>query len=317
MSAAVPAGRRRVAIHPGFVKTATSTLQRHVFPHHPQIAFLGLPAPTDELEWAIRHLCQADSTSYEGERVARVLGAAAEAAAPERLVLVSYENFALHESKDKGLVAARLAELFPGARILFTIRRQEELVTSWYLTKLRVRIKRKAFIPFEEWYWSEGREAHRSILDDLRYTPIVEAYRRLFGAEVVRVVPFELLRREPAAFAHACAAALEVDPEPFARLLAGHRENASMSQAYLDFWRRFGHLLPRRLVRKWARRMPMHRGPSARIALSPAVRADIARRVADDNRRLAALCGLDLGALGYTLEAAIEPGQRSAPTGPT
>lgn len=306
MSQASASGGRRIALHPGFVKTATSTLQRHVFPHHPEIAFLGLPAPTAELEWAIRHLCQADSTHYERERVAALFAAAAEAAPADRLVLVSYENFALYESKDKGLVAERLAELFGGARVLFTIRRQEELVTSWYLTKLRTRIKRKAFVPFEEWYWWERREPHLSILDDLRYARTVEVYVRLFGREAVHLVPFELLRREPAGFARACALALGVDPAPFARLLEGRRENASMSQAYFDFWRRFGHLLPRRLVRNWARRMPMHAGPSARIVLPETVRADIARLVAEDNRRLAALSGLDLAALGYTLEAPAE-----------
>lgn len=314
MRPAVPAGARRVAVHPGFVKTATSTLQRHVFPRHPQIAFLGLPAPSPELEWAIRHLCQADSTLYEAERVAAVLRAAAEAAPADRLLLLSYENFALHESTDKGVVAERLAALLPAATILFTIRRQEELVTSWYLTKLRVRIKRKAFIPFEEWYWTERREPHLSILDDLRYARTVAVYRRLFGGERVKVVPFELLRREPAAFARACAEALGVDPEPFADRLAGRRENASMSQRYLDFWRRFGHLLPRRLVRKWARRMPMHDGPPARIALPEAIREDIARQVAADNRRLAELTGLDLAALGYTVSAPAPDGTVDAAT---
>ncbi len=301
MRAAIPPGTRRIAVHPGFVKTATSTLQRHVFPNHPEIAYLGLPGPTAELEWAIRHLCQADSTRFEAERVAKVLSEAARAAPPERVLLVSYENFALHESTDKGLVAERLARLLPGATILFTIRRQEEIVTSWYLTKLRVRIKRKAFIPFEEWYWVERREPHLSILDDLRFSPVIEAYGRLFGRERVHVVPFELLRREPAAFARACAAALGVDADSFARLLAGRRENASMSQRYFDFWRRFGHLLPRRLVRKWARRMPMHDGPSARIPLPEDIRADIAREVAEDNRRLADFTGLDLASLGYTV----------------
>lgn len=307
MRPAVAPGTRRVAIHPGFVKTATSTLQRHVFPRHPEIAYLGLPAPHADLEWAIRHLCRADSTRWQGERVAEILREAAEAAPPDRLLLVSYENFALHESTDKGLVAERLATLLPGASILFTIRRQEELVTSWYLTKLRVRIKRKAFVPFEEWYWTERREPHLSILDDLCYAPTIEAYRRLFGTDRVHVVPFELLRREPAAFARACAAALGVDGDRFAQLLEGQRENASMSQRYFDFWRRFGHLLPRKLVRKWARRMPMHDGPSARIPLPEAIRADIAREVAEDNRRLAELTGLDLEGFGYTLRAEATP----------
>ncbi|MCS6781355.1 MAG: hypothetical protein NZ555_16820 [Geminicoccaceae bacterium] len=301
MSGPILAPGRRVAIHPGFVKTATSTLQRHVFPHHPEIAFLGLPAPSAELEWAIRHLCQGDSTCYKAERVRTIFREAATAAPPERLLLVSYENFALHESKDRGLVADRLADLFPGATILFTIRRQEELVVSWYLTKLRVLIKRKAWIPFEEWYWTERREPHRSILDDLRYAVTIEAYCARFGRERVRVVPFELLRREPAAFAEACARALGIAAEPFGRLMAGKRENAAMSQAYYDFWRRFGHLLPRRLVRKWARRMPMHEGPPARIPVPDAIRLDIGRLVAEDNRRLAELFGLDLAGLGYTL----------------
>lgn len=312
MSRPVVAGRRRVAIHPGFVKTATSTLQRHVFPHHPEVAFLGLPAPSPELEWAIRHLCQADSTCYESERLYEVFRAAVDAAPADRLLLISYENFALHESKDRGLVADRLAALFPEATILFTIRRQEELVVSWYLTKLRVRIKRKAWIPFDEWYWVERREPHRSILDDLRYSVTIEAYRRRFGHNRVHVVPFELLRQDPARFARACAEALGIAAEPFARLLAGKRENASMSQSYYDFWRRFGSLLPRRLVRKWARRMPMHRGPPVHIEVSDAIRADIGQLVAEDNRRLATLFGLDLAGMGYTLEAPAASGSAKA-----
>lgn len=295
---------RGIALHPGFVKTATSTLQRHVFPMHDEIAYLGLPAPDPALEWAIRHLCQADTIHYEAERVRTVLDEAIARTPPERLVLASYENWALYESKDKGLVAGRLAELFPGARILLTIRRQEDLLVSWYLTKLRVRIKRKAFIPFEEWYETEAREPWQSIQDDLLFGRTVDLYARLFGRERVHVVPFELLRQEPGAFAEACAGALGVDGRQFTELMAGKRENASMSQAYLDFWRRFGWCLPRRLVRKWSRSMPMHGGPSARIVIPAAIAADVARRVAANNARLAADYSLDLHGLGYSVDRA-------------
>lgn len=302
MSGVVPPGRA-VAIHPGFVKTATSTLQRHVFPNHADIAYLGLPGPTPELEWAVRHLCQADSVHYERARIEAAFAAALAAAPAGRVAVISYENFALYESKDKGLVAQRLKELFPEARLLFTIRRQEDLVVSWYFTKLRVRIKRKAFIPFEEWYWSEGRESHQSIHDDLRYGRTIGLYAELFGRENVHVVPFELLKQSAAGFAAGCAQAIGVDAGRFEELLAGKRENASMSQRYFDFWRRFGHFLPRKLVRKWSRSMAMHEGSTARVALPAAVRADIGKLVAEDNRSLAAMFGLDLEKLGYTLKA--------------
>jgi len=199
------------------------------------------------------------------------------------------------------LVAQRLKTLFPNAKILFTIRRQEDLVTSWYLTKLRARIKRKAYIPFEEWFWTEAREPWQSILDDLAYGRTIEPYADLFGQAQLRVVPYEWLKADPVRFSHGIADFLGVDAAVFEALLATNRENASMSQAYLDFWRRFHHPLPRKVVRKWSMRMPMHRGPSARIEQPEEIRRHIKALVAADNARLSLSFDLDLAALGYSV----------------
>jgi hypothetical protein len=290
-----------LVIHPGFVKTATSTLQKHVFARHPGIHFLGLPAPLPELEWAIRHICQADSVDYDPARLCGVIGESLASAPTGAVPLISYENLALHESKDKGLVADRLAALFPAARILFTIRRQEDLVLSWYLTKLRVRIKRKAYIPFEEWYWLETREPWNSILDDLRYGRTIGHYAARFGAERIMVLPFELLVHEPHVFAERAAGFIGVDSRLFSEFLAGKRENSAMSRRYLFFWKHFSHLLPRRLVRKWARRMPMHEGARAQIEMPQRIRDHIGAMVAEDNAVLAARFGVDLAVWGYSL----------------
>jgi hypothetical protein len=297
----VSASGHSVVIHPGLVKTATSTLQKHVFRHHPGIRFLGLPAPTPELEWALRHICQADSIDYEPDRLKAVLDAATAETEPPRTALLSYENFALHESKDKGMVAERLHALFPEARIVFTIRRQEDLVVSWYLTKLRTLIKRKAYVPFAEWYWVGGREPHRTIIDDLRYGRMIQYYGNLFGRERVHVLLFEQLRRDPEAYAQAFARILGVDGATFHRLMAGKRENAAMSQRHLLFWRRFGHLLPRKLVRDWARSDALRRGAPARVEVPEKVRQHIRELCADDNAELARTFGLDLAGNGYAL----------------
>ncbi len=290
-----------VVIHPGLVKTATSTLQKHVFRRHPGIQFLGLPAPTPELEWALRHICQANSIDYEPERLKAVLDAALTPSDPPRTPLLSYENFALHESKDKGLVAQRLQALFPDARIVFTIRRQEDLVVSWYLTKLRTLIKRKAYVPFEEWYWVGEREPHRTIIDDLRYGRMIRYYASLFGRDRVRVLLFEQLRRDSQGYARAFAEILGVDADTFHRLMSGKRENAAMSHRYLAFWRRFGHLLPRKLVREWARSDTLRRGAPARIEVPEKVRLHIRELCADDNAELARAFDLDLAGNGYAL----------------
>ncbi len=276
-------------------------MQKHVFRRHPGIHFLGLPAPTPELEWALRHICQADSIDYEPDRLRRVLASAIEQGDPSLTPLLSYENFALHESKDKGMVAERLKALFPDARIVFTIRRQEDLVVSWYLTKLKTLIKRKAYVPFEEWYWVGGREPHRTIIDDLRYGRMIKHYGNLFGHDRVHVLLFEQLRRDPEAYARSFAEILGVDGDTFHRLMAGKRENAAMSQRHLLFWRRVGHLLPRKLVRDWSRSEALRRGAPARVEVPETIRLHIRELCADDNAELARTFGLDLAGNGYAL----------------
>ncbi len=299
-----------VVIHPGLVKTATSTLQKHVFRRHPGINYLGQPSPTPELAWALRHVCQADSIDYEPERLKGTLHEAVARADPGLTSLLSYENFALHESKDKGMVAERLNALFPQARIVFTIRRQEDLVVSFYLQRLRTLIKRKAYVPFEEWYWVSGREPHRTILDDLRYSRMIGYYVRLFGRERVHVLLFEHLRRDPDAYAKAFANIIGVDAAMFRQLMAGKRENPAMSQRHLAFWRRFGHLLPRKLVRDWSRSDALRRGAPARIDVPESIRQHIRELCAEDNAELARTFGLDLAGSAYTLPGEPTPSQR-------
>ena len=46
-----------IVIHPGMVKTATTSLQRQVFARHPDITLLGLPAASDAAKAAIRRIC--------------------------------------------------------------------------------------------------------------------------------------------------------------------------------------------------------------------------------------------------------------------
>lgn len=302
---------RRVFIHPGMVRTATSTLQRHVFARHRGLCYLGIPAPSPALDWAVAHICQADSIYLQADRLHDVLEAAVAAADRGQAILISYENFAFCKSKDKGLIAQRLAALFPEARILFTIRRQEDLVRSRYLTDLRKLIKLRSFVEFDDWYWFGFREAYRHIFDDLHYGEIIGCYAELFGRDRVSVHLFEELRADAGTYAARLAATLGVDAGEFASLLADKQDNAAMTEAYFRFWRRFGHLLPRRLVRKLARRTDRRPGRPARIELPPKVRNHLAGLYAGSNARLSELLGIDLARYGYSLPG---PAAAASPT---
>jgi len=290
-----------IVLHPGMVKTATSTLQKHGFARHPGIHFLGIPAPTEELDWAIREVGRADSLYYDEAAVADVFRRALSAAPPDRTVVVSYEGYAFYESKDKGQVASRLKAQFPDAKILFTLRRQEDLVISLYLTRLRHHIERKTYLPFDEWFRVAAREPHLTVLDDLRFHTIISHYARLFGRDRVGILLFEELKTSPETFAHKLARFLEVEAESLAALLRDKRENVSISRSYLAFWHHVGHMLPRFVVRAIALRMPRFAGAPARIRLTGEQRAMLRELCAEENARLDAEFGLGLDGYGYSL----------------
>ncbi|TCK19075.1 hypothetical protein DFR30_2369 [Thiogranum longum] len=291
-------------IHPGFVKTATSSLQVQVFSNHPDIHYLGMPAKSTDMTWAIRHICRADSVYYERDRVREIFSAALESAPDGKSVILSHENFALYESKDKGMLAQRLRELIPDAKVFFTLRRQEEILASWYLQKLAKYIRGNNFISFDRWLKLKLKARHRSILDDLNFYPIIDFYAGLFGRENIRIFLFEELREDSGRFASDMSSFLDVDTAQFEKLLKMDRQNPTISQDYIEFWHRWGPWLPYRLAQKLALRMDNSKGRPAKIDIGEQSRALVRTLCAEGNRQLEETYNLPLRKFGYTMSDA-------------
>jgi len=96
-------------------------LQFNVFAQHSEVLFLGWPSPTPELSNAVRSITYEDSETYGGQAVAAELQRfLASHYVSKTISVLSHENFVLYEATDRGVVASRIADLFPNARILFT-----------------------------------------------------------------------------------------------------------------------------------------------------------------------------------------------------
>jgi hypothetical protein len=300
-----------LVVHPGFAKTATTSLQQGVFARHGQVHYLGVPAPDPALDALLRRIPREDSTRFD------LAAARAELTAhltppPGRVVsLISYENFTLYESKDKGLVAGRLRELLGPCRVMFTLRRQEDLVASWYLQKMRKYARDRHHLTLKQYFKIKAREPSRSILDDLDYDATVGCYERLFGRENVAIFLYEQLRADPQGFARAVASFLGVGAEEFERLLRAARLNTAESERRLRAARATSRYLPRELVHRGLELLPhaLHRrltryvdaGPRARAELPDVARRWVAERCREGNRRLNARHGGLLARHGYTL----------------
>jgi len=293
--------RRPVLIHVGFVKTATTSLQRNLLARHPALCHLGRPAPDDELDAAIHAIAHADSTLYDESAVRRILVRALAREDGRRLVTLSNENFTLYEATDRRVVAERLARLFPGARILFTIRRQDELLGAWYLQKLEKYLQGGHFVPFSTWVEMKSREPHKSIFSNLDFWPIVSTYVELFGRERVHVLTFETLREEPATYAAALAALLGIPADDVRAALARRVRNPTLTREYRAIMHLLGRFTTPWLARKIGNRLVRLPGRRLRVTLDPTTRRRVSALCAEGNAALARTFGLDLARYGYPL----------------
>lgn len=298
-------------VHAGFVKTATSTLQHAVFARHDEINYLGLPAPRSDLGQVIHALAKADSTRFDLGRARRTVAPHLRPAPPRRITLVSYENFVLYESTDKGVVAQRLRDIFPDCQILFTIRRQQDIIRSWYLQKLAKYLDGLNYLSFDQWFAIKMAEPHKSILSDLDYHSTISYYESLFGRERIKVFCFEQLVDDRATYARAMADCLNVDAGQFADLLSCANYNPTRTQRRIDLGRIATDYLPRAVVRQGAGLVSnkikarydrfLNRGPKCRVALSPAAEQWIAEHCRRGNQALDARCGGQLTRYGYMI----------------
>ena len=300
-----------LVLHPGFAKTATTTLQQAVFPRHSQIHYLGVPAADPGLDRLLRRIPSEDSTRFDTDAARAALLPHLEPLPDRRVVLLSCENLTLYEAKDKGLVAARLRTLFGQCRIMFTLRRQEEVVASWYLQKLGKYLRDRRYLTPEQYFHMKLKDPSRSILDDVDYDSTIACYERLFGRDCVSIVVYEQLRADPQGFSEALAGCLGVDATELKLLLTSAHLNSAQSQRRVAAVRIAAKFLPRASIEAGVALLPkplrrrlsayIDSGRRARVELGSVASDWIGERCRAGNRRLDSRYGGALARYGYTL----------------
>lgn len=300
-----------IVLHPGFAKTATKTLQNGVFFSHDQVHYLGLPAAYPAVAAAINDLANCDSTKFDIDQTKSLFKSMLSCASPEKTVVLSHENFSLYESTDKGVIANRLYNIFGPCKILFTIRRQEEVLVSWYMQKISKYIGGHNFISFDNWFRIKTKEPHRSIFDDLDYENVVSTYETIFGRENVNVLLFEQLRDNPQAYARELANILNIDAHQVYEKLSTAHYNRTIAQREIDFGRITTRYVPRVAISQGRRLIPerlRHRfdcflrsGPAARVKIRAAAHDWVRSNCVVGNRALNVRYGNRLAKYGYAL----------------
>lgn len=253
----------RVVLHVGVPKTGTTTLQFNVFPRLEGVVYLGKPYDRPGVAWeansAVAGLVEAVWTRTDAEfdhqaaggLLARGLEGRQGLGEAVRVVL-SEEALTQASGGDRLEKARRLRRVFGRCRVLITIREQRDALFSGHRWLSARRMVDRSFVG-----WINGCRAYSHVLgraDDFplrqyRYGELIRTYRRMFGEGRVTVIPMELLKNDPAAFAAALAPVLGAEAGAVESLLAsGSAENVSPGVLGVEY-QRFA-----RRVRAWKAR---------------------------------------------------------------
>ncbi|MEC9368530.1 MAG: hypothetical protein VX871_07535 [Pseudomonadota bacterium] len=233
----------REVIHIGFPKTATTTLQDHLFGMHPGIMSVARPFADKR----IGDLCTALAIGDDMEFDQAGLSAAVGRARSQARAVIIYSDETVVNTSIRSIAAKRLKALMPDAHVLAVLRSQTSSLASMYANSgRRLRPAPEPYggrhVNFEEYLTFNFANPSRGFLQTLDYARILSVYEKLFGRERVHVLLFEEFISDPRAFAGKLAKVLGLDPGEVARHLEGrhsHQRTAESVARYQALRSRF------------------------------------------------------------------------------
>lgn len=305
-----------VIIHVGLHKTGTTWLRRHLF------------APRDGHEivysrdWRLLrgNFVIPDVYHYSADRArAEFAGLVAEAEARGQPLVLSDEMLAALPWRSRfvrAVTADRLAEVFPGATVVMTIREQGALIASSYGHYVRGGFSAGLddFLAQPE---GEDARVWTPIIEPAHfdYEQALDLYEARFGTGRVLLAPLEWVTRNTDAFLDRLAAASGVRLDPALRADGAKIVNTADSAiacavarhvnrlvAQDARWRRGeGGLRPQAVLGLVDRLLPERVKKRANERLRARVRAAIGDRYRASNRRVSERIGIDLEDYGYVV----------------
>ncbi|MCF8048517.1 MAG: hypothetical protein K9L19_13290 [Desulfarculaceae bacterium] len=227
-------------IHAGYPKTGTTTFQKHVFPHHREIDYLGKFIPSfdfvkKDLYPLINDLTSQSKINYRGSYQLSCLVSNLCKNTERKCVLISTEAFIHPMAIDIAIIADRLKEAFNPCKILITIREQISALLSFYWMHgqygqyLSIGAKKegkKLEYPLNIIEWIRLQKSHldRNLLGSLHYDAVIKYYIKKFGYDNVKVLLYEEFKNKPDTYADNLGTFLGVDVGRLQDLMAGKHE---------------------------------------------------------------------------------------------
>lgn len=302
----------RPLLHLGYVKTASTFLQFHVFSSHRH----GFAEPVEKSRAVITDRLVIPNTYTFDPEAERQRFEDMNSGVEAPLVPVWSEEVLLGDPfqrrYDGAVLADRLRAVMPEGRVFICIREQKKMALSVY----REHVKLGGVQPLRD-VIGTGREeiSYTPILrpDFMMFSQAIAYYQDLFGKENVLVLPQEMLRADGDGFLRRLQGFAGVSEEADSRLPEAEA-NTGRSAGSLDITRTLNRFRTRspltfpdaftdravaRLSQLSSQAIPSSRHEKSEAELKEAIRTRYEGVYAEDNARTAELTGLDLKSYGY------------------
>lgn len=220
---------KKIVLHIGYPKTATTTLQQYVFPRHSEIFYLGKPFVDTVVMDGINSIFFASDRVFEAN--CHGIGEKISAMVPEDKVgVLSFEGFTAFERYETtdGLRTIikrvqKLFESFDEVTILVSIRKQRDIVPSYFNEK---QYKNLFFSSnFEKFFAKCIKQPSKNFLASFFYHRVLNEYANIFGRDAIKIIPFEELLRDRKVYSEKLAASLGVSGTETFELIADNHSN--------------------------------------------------------------------------------------------
>jgi len=229
---------RKLILHLGYPKTATTTIQQNLFCRHKGINYLGRPFHGEKLTKALCIISDYDNIVFDQylDFIVTVFDSIIE---DDRTNVLSSEHH-VHKftltlggasERNIGLIAKRLHTVFKkiddvDVQFLFTLRRQTDMLETYYVQKYND-FQRTSINTFDKFYEYSINHVNRGFMLTLDYDRVVSFYCDLFGSDRVSVLIFEEFITNMPSYCNKLSALLCVDKNEIMNLLEGRVENTS------------------------------------------------------------------------------------------
>jgi len=252
---------KEVFIHIGYPKTATTTLQKYLFPYHSELEYLREDGKNlsffRDMVFSRENYVKKNIDFYRQEllkfmKIDKNKYIYSEESLTSFGMYFRFEPSPYIWTVELNSIARKLKTIFKNisifkqVKIIVTIRKQDDMIKSMYAQVFNMVFKRfRLTNNFEKFMKYSFKNKDQFILDALDYNSVIGTYEELFGKENICVLVFEELKRDKNSFIKKLCDFLQIDADEALKLLQDKHTNKRSSKTgiYQSDERRITELL--------------------------------------------------------------------------